>query len=93
MKERDQYCFPAKRRRWGWGPPTVWQGWVVLRGIVSANIVAALVLVPRHLVVFLCFVFGDGLADAVDLLGEGRAAGVAIGPTIVSGDVKPYPLG
>jgi hypothetical protein len=24
------YWFPAKRYGWGWGPPTRWQGWVVL---------------------------------------------------------------
>jgi hypothetical protein len=25
-----KYWFPAKRRGWGWGPPSTWQGWVVL---------------------------------------------------------------
>jgi hypothetical protein len=24
------YWFPAKRYGWGWGPPTTWQGWVVM---------------------------------------------------------------
>jgi hypothetical protein len=24
------YWFPAKRFGWGWGPPTAWQGWVVM---------------------------------------------------------------
>lgn len=24
------YWFPAKRYGWGWGPPVVWQGWLVL---------------------------------------------------------------
>jgi hypothetical protein len=24
------YWFPAKTYGWGWGPPTKWQGWVVL---------------------------------------------------------------
>jgi hypothetical protein len=33
------YWFPAKRHGWGWGFPTVWQGWVVL-------VVWGLVLVP-----------------------------------------------
>ena len=28
--DRNQYWFPAKRKGWGWGPPTVWQGWAVL---------------------------------------------------------------
>ena len=29
MSER-RYWFPAKRYGWGWGPPSTWQGWVVL---------------------------------------------------------------
>jgi hypothetical protein len=57
VRDRNQYWFPAKRRGWGWGPPTVWQGWVVLIGILVANAVAAVVLMPRHVVEFLCFVF------------------------------------
>ena len=24
-----KYWFPAKRYGWGWGLPTMWQGWVV----------------------------------------------------------------
>jgi hypothetical protein len=28
------YWFPAKRYGWGWGPPSAWQGWVVLFGYV-----------------------------------------------------------
>jgi hypothetical protein len=28
--DRERYWFPAKRYGWGWGPPVVWQGWVVL---------------------------------------------------------------
>lgn len=30
------YWFPAKRYGWGWGLPTVWQGWAVLIGYVVA---------------------------------------------------------
>ena len=30
MNDDRQYWFPAKRYGWGWGPPTKWQGWVVL---------------------------------------------------------------
>ena len=25
-----KYWFAAKRYGWGWGPPSAWQGWVVL---------------------------------------------------------------
>ena len=70
MKDRDQYSFPAKRRGWGWGPPTVWQGWVVLLGIMGANIVAAMALLPRHAVGFFCFC-GVDLIDVADLLDQG----------------------
>ena len=24
------HWFPAKRDGWGWGPPSAWQGWVVV---------------------------------------------------------------
>jgi hypothetical protein len=61
MKDRDQYWFPAKRRGWGWGPPTAWQGWVVLLGILGGNIVAAVLLMPVHVVGFLCFVLASSL--------------------------------
>ena len=61
MKDRDQYWFPAKRKGWGWGPPTGWQGWVVLLGIMGSNIVAAVGLLPHHAVGFLCFVVATSL--------------------------------
>ena len=28
--DAPKYWFPAKRHGWGWGPPSAWQGWVVL---------------------------------------------------------------
>ncbi len=30
MSTEQKYWFPAKRYGWGWGPPSAWQGWVVL---------------------------------------------------------------
>lgn len=30
MADKPSYWFPAKRYGWGWGPPTTWQGWVVM---------------------------------------------------------------
>jgi hypothetical protein len=53
---KDQYWFPAKRYGWGWGPPTAWQGWVVLIGMLLANLAAGIVLLPIHVAGFLCFV-------------------------------------
>jgi hypothetical protein len=61
MEDRYQYWFPAKRRSWGWGPPTAWQGWAVLVGILGANIVAAVALLPVHVAGFLCFVLASSL--------------------------------
>ena len=36
MEDREKYWFPAKRFGWGWGPPSAWQGWVVLVGYIAA---------------------------------------------------------
>jgi hypothetical protein len=30
LKEETKYWFPAKIYGWGWGVPSVWQGWVVM---------------------------------------------------------------
>jgi hypothetical protein len=51
----DRYWFPAKRYGWGWGPPTMWQGWAVLVVWFAAIVIAALLLLPAHLVAFLIF--------------------------------------
>jgi hypothetical protein len=48
MEEQDKYWFPAKRYGWGWGPPTTWQGWVVLVGYVSAAILVSAFLSPTE---------------------------------------------
>jgi len=47
--DQPRYWFPAKRYGWGWGPPSTWQGWVVL-GVYVGLLVALCVLVPadRH---------------------------------------------
>jgi len=40
------YWFPAKRYGWGWGPPTAWQGWIVL--VLWTLVLLAGVLLLRH---------------------------------------------
>ncbi len=30
MSDERKYWFPSKRYGWGWGPPSSWQGWVVV---------------------------------------------------------------
>ena len=37
--ETREYWFPAKRYGWGWGLPSVWQGWVTL--IIYIGLIAA----------------------------------------------------
>jgi hypothetical protein len=54
-EKEDQYWFPAKRYGWGWGPPTRWLGWVVLRVWFVAIALAAALLMPAHLAAFLGF--------------------------------------
>ncbi len=40
--------FPAKRYGWGWGFPTVWQGWAVLAAFVALLAVGGLVVLPGY---------------------------------------------
>jgi hypothetical protein len=56
MSNDGRYWFPAKRYGWGWGPPTAWQGWVILLVWLAAMAAGSLFLMPRHLVGFLVFV-------------------------------------
>ena len=41
MKTEKAYWFPAKRYGWGWGLPSVWQGWVVMAVFVGALAIGA----------------------------------------------------
>ena len=36
MDGQEKYWFPAKRYGWGWGPPSRWEGWVVVFGYVAS---------------------------------------------------------
>jgi hypothetical protein len=52
-----QYWFPAKRRGWGWGPPSSWQGWVALIVFIALVIAGSLFFPPaRHLPIYLAYV-------------------------------------
>jgi hypothetical protein len=46
--EAKQFWFPAKRYGWGWGLPTVWQGWGVLAVFAVLLVIGALVFLPSH---------------------------------------------
>ncbi|MHB1273147.1 MAG: hypothetical protein ACYCZD_10330 [Rhodanobacter sp.] len=42
------YWFPAKHYGWGWGVPTVWQGWVVLIVYVAVSVATGLIFSPTE---------------------------------------------
>jgi hypothetical protein len=44
----SKYWFPAKRYGWGWGPPRMWQGWLVLTAFFALLAVGAVVFLPNH---------------------------------------------
>ncbi len=45
MNESTSFWFPAKKYGWGWGLPTVWQGWVVF-GIYGVLMVIGSIVFP-----------------------------------------------
>jgi uncharacterized membrane protein YhaH (DUF805 family) len=48
MAEKPKYWFPAKRYGWGWGPPTAWQGWVVLLVFFALVLAGAVGVLPAQ---------------------------------------------
>jgi hypothetical protein len=46
VKETKHYWFPAKNYGWGWGFPSVWQGWVVFFTYIGSLSLAAYVFPP-----------------------------------------------
>ena len=42
MADSPRHRPPATRYGWGWGLPTVWQGWVVLLAFIGLLMAAAL---------------------------------------------------
>jgi len=48
MQDNRSYWFPAKRVGWGWGLPTVWQGWVVMAIFAAMVVAGAVYFLPRH---------------------------------------------
>jgi hypothetical protein len=48
MPEERKYWFPAKRYGWGWGPPTAWQGWIVLILFFALVLGGAATILPRQ---------------------------------------------
>ncbi|WP_266156888.1 hypothetical protein [Dyella silvatica] len=55
MPTEPKYWFPAKRYGWGWGPPQVWQGWVVLIFFGVFLAVGGAILLPQRHAAFLLY--------------------------------------
>lgn len=51
MPDPVRHWFPAKRYGWGWGPPTVWQGWLTLAVFFALIGAGALIFLPRQAIV------------------------------------------
>jgi hypothetical protein len=43
-----QYWFPAKRYGWGWGFPTMWQGWAVFITYFGLILTGAVAVLPIY---------------------------------------------
>lgn len=48
MQTDPRYWFAAKRYGWGWGLPTVWQGWVVFAAFVLLLAAGPFLFPPRR---------------------------------------------
>ncbi len=48
--ENKTIWFPAKRYGWGWGPPSTWQGWLVLAAYVVLLTVGSVYFLKREMV-------------------------------------------
>lgn len=73
MPDKKDYWFPAKLYGWGWGFPTVWQGWLVFV-CYALGIAAIFCFVPPTTHAFPHTLLFLGLTlIAVDLLAQRRA--------------------
>ncbi len=52
MADLTRYWFPAKRFGWGWGPPTTWQGWVVMLAFAACELGLGLRFLPSRVPTF-----------------------------------------
>lgn len=53
--EPKRHWFPAKRYGWGWGPPSTWQGWLVVMLWIAVLIPATIWLAARNLALYYVF--------------------------------------
>lgn len=64
MTRQVTYWFPAKTHGWGWGLPTVWQGWVTLAVALLLWVFGG-VFIPRGEQPLLYAMFMGGVALAL----------------------------
>lgn len=64
MARQVTYWFPAKTHGWGWGLPTVWQGWATLAVALSLCVLGT-ALIPRGEQPLLYGMFMVGVALAL----------------------------
>jgi hypothetical protein len=55
VNDGKRYWFPAKQIGWGWGPPSTWQGWVVLIAFFVSLVISARRLLPNDPIKFSIF--------------------------------------
>jgi hypothetical protein len=48
MTKQPDYWFPAKRVGWGWGLPSIWQGWLTLALYIAALLVGSVFFPPSQ---------------------------------------------
>ncbi len=83
QKKEKKYWFPAKKHGWGWGLPSVWQGWLVLIIYLGLIALSAYIYPPKVEAgpfVFLVIVFSVGFFGS--LLDQRRTTALALGETI-----------
>lgn len=65
-REDREIWFPAKRYGWGWGPPTAWQGWVVVAIYLVMLLIGVFTIDPeRQLPLFIGWMMGWSIALVV----------------------------
>jgi hypothetical protein len=73
MSTEQPYWFPAKRYGWGWGPPRVWQGWVVVAVFFVLLFAGALLLLPsKGPVAFVAYTTGLSIVLAIVCWAKGE---------------------
>lgn len=66
MSQAKKYWFPAREQGWGWGPPSSWQGWVVILAYLGSLLALCRFLPPAGSTA--SFLIGVGVSTVLLLL-------------------------